>query len=261
MNPIDIRVSADPVAVATAVSRQFVTTVADLQRTGDTVTDDGVVRVVFTGGTVGIETLRQLLILDHAAKSTAEDFPMQSVDWSRVAVFFGDERFLPVGDPERNDTQAFKALLNHVDIPKSNIFSIAAPDEGEATDGEHLDSAALSYARVIAREAPDGFDLHLMGMGPEGHVNSLFPDTDELTAPQADVQPVRGCPKPPSERVTLTLNAVNSSRRVWLVVAGAEKKQAAEYAAARDLSGQWPAGMVHGTQETVLWVDEAAKPS
>lgn len=260
MSTVDIRVASGPLAVASAVARTFVTTVAELQRTGETVTDDGVVRVVLTGGTVGIETLRQLLVLDHAAKSTAEDFPVTSIDWGRVAVFFGDERFLPKGDKERNDTQAFAALLDHVDIPRSNIFSVAAPEPGEPTDGEHLDSAATSYSRVIGREAPDGFDIHLLGMGPEGHVNSLFPHTDELMQPETDVQPVRNCPKPPADRVTLTLKAVNASRRVWLVVAGAEKKEAAGYAAQQDSSGQWPAGMVRGTEETVLWVDDAASP-
>lgn len=256
----EIRVSNDKLALASAVAREFWRTIAEIQRTGETVNDDGVVRVVLTGGTVGIETLRQILVLDHAAKSSAEDFPVTTVDWNRVLVFFGDERYLPEGDAERNDTQAFNALLSHIDIPRGNIFSVSAPKDGEATDGENLDSAAVSYGRVIGREAPEGFDIHLLGMGPEGHINSLFPHTPELLSPSAPVQAVRECPKPPADRVTLTLDAVATARRVWLIVAGEEKKEAAGFAAAQDKSGQWPAGMVKGADETVLWVDKAANP-
>lgn len=251
----------DSRGLATGVARAFVHTVSELHRSGETVTDDGVVRVVLTGGTVGVETLRQLLMLDHAAKQSGEDFPVAAVNWKKVAVFFGDERFLPVGDPERNDTQAFEALLSHVDIPRSNVFTVGAPEEGEASDGESLDQAAKDFAHVLEREAPDGFDLHLMGMGPEGHVNSLFPHTPELAEPKATVAAVRECPKPPANRVTLTLDAVNRARRVWLIVAGEAKREAAEHALAGDTSGQWPAGMVAGTEETVLWVDAEANPA
>ncbi|MBC2681595.1 6-phosphogluconolactonase [Corynebacterium anserum] len=256
----EIRVLPNKLAVASAVAREFWNTIAALQRTGNTVHDDGVVRVVLTGGTVGIETLRQILLLDHAAKTSAEDFPITTVDWNRVLVFFGDERFLPTGNPDRNDTQAFNALLRHIDIPRSNVFPFSAPQPGEAFDGENLDLAAESYCRVLGREAPEGFDIHLLGMGPEGHVNSLFPQTPELLSPTALVQSVRGCPKPPAERVTLTLDAIATARRVWLIVAGKEKKEAAVHAADRDSSGDWPAGMVQGADHTILWVDHAADP-
>lgn len=250
----------DSDAVATGVARNLVHTISELQRNGGTVTDDGMVRLVLTGGSVGIGTLRQLLMLDHAAKASAEDFPVAAIDWDRVIIFFGDERFVPADDAERNEVQARQALLDHVDIPRSNIISYAAPAADEAFDGDALDRAAVSYAHMIEREAPDGFDIHLLGMGPEGHVNSLFPHTPELLDPQSAVAAVRECPKPPANRVTLTLPAVNSSQRVWLVIAGAEKKEAAEHALAADSSGQWPAGMVAGTEETVLWVDAAADP-
>lgn len=256
----ELKIFHDPASLATGVARAFVQTVSALQRSGQTVTDDGVVRVVLTGGTVGIDVLRQVLMLDHAARVSAEDFPVASVDWNRVAVLFGDERFLPTGDPDRNDTQAMSALLSHVGIPRSNVFCYAAPSKDEDPAGPALDAAAAQYAKLIAREAPEGFDLHLLGMGPEGHINSLFPHTGELVDAPSSVVAVRHCPKPPAQRVSLSLTATNSARRVWLVIAGKEKQEAAEHALRGDVTGAWPAGMVAGVEETVLWTDEAAAP-
>lgn len=250
----------DRESLATGVAKAFVHTVAGLQDSGDTVTGDGVVRVVLTGGTVGIATLRQLVMLNHAAEASAEDFPTTAVNWKKVAVFFGDERFLPVGDPQRNDTQAEDALIQHVDIPRAQVFRWGAPEIGEATNGQALDAAAVDYCSVLQREAPDGFDLHLMGMGPEGHVNSLFPNTPELLAPQSPATAVRNCPKPPPQRLSLTLPAVERARRVWLIIAGSEKKEAAGFALRGDTSGKWPAGLVAGREETLLWVDALANP-
>lgn len=255
-----VKVFADGRAVAAAVARELVEIISDLQSNGGTVSDDGLVRLVLTGGTVGIGTLRELAVLDHAARVSADDFPVAAIDWNRVLVFFGDERFVAAEDCERNEVQAREALLDHVKIPTGNIVGYAAVQAGEHADGSALDQAAEAYAREVASKAPDGFDIHLLGMGPEGHVNSLFPHTDELMQPAGAVRAVRDCPKPPANRVTLTVPAINSSRRVWLIIAGQEKQEAAQYALAADASGQWPAGMVAGTEETVLWVDEAAQP-
>ena len=247
-------------ALASGVARALVQTISRMQRNGPTSSDDGLVRLVLTGGTVGVKTLRQLLVLDHSARASAEDFPVAAIDWNRVLVFFGDERFLPAGDEERNDVQARAALLDHIEIPRSNIFTYATVQEGQAADGESLDKAADSYAHVLQREAPNGFDIHLLGMGPEGHVNSLFPHTEELMDPQGTVAAVRNCPKPPSNRVSLTRPAVNSSRQVWFIINDEAKKEAAQHALAADSSGQWPAGMMEGTEETILWVDAEADP-
>ena len=114
---------------------------------------------------------------------------------------------------------------------------------------------------MLGEYAPEGFDLHLLGMGPEGHINSLFPHTPELSpADGTTVVAVRGCPKPPAERVSLTLAAVNSAQRVWLLVCGAAKKDAADHVVSGDDPAQWPAAAVCGTSETVLHVDAGADP-
>ena len=234
-------------ALALAAARELVHAIAHLQKTQPEV------RLVLTGGGAGIATLRHLAALDHAATRSADDFPVERIDWARVLVFFGDERFLPVGDPERNDTQADEALLKHVAVPEQNIFRYASPEDSS------LDDAATAYAATVREQAPEGFDIHLLGMGPEGHINSLFPHTPELQSPQDLAAPIRDCPKPPPERVSLTMKAVNASDEVWLLVAGAAKAKAAAKVAGRtDEQFLWPAALASGKKTTLLWVDEEA---
>ena len=101
-------------------------------------------------------------------------------------LFWGDERYVPEDDDERNDKQAREALLDHVDIPAANVHAMPASD-GEF--GDDLDAAALAYEQVLAANAEHGepapnFDVHLLGMGGEGHINSLFPDTAAVAGDQ-----------------------------------------------------------------------------
>lgn len=257
---VELRPRDNKQDLATAAAREFINTVAELQRTGDTVTGDGIVRVVLTGGGAGIATLAEIAALDHAAQQTAEDFPVTAIDWSQVYVFFGDERFLAAGDAERNDKQAFDALLRHVNIPSLNVFRVPALAAGEEPDGPALDAAAEFYGKTVDQVAPEGFDIHLLGMGPEGHINSLFPHTDALLHAEGSVVAVRECPKPPAERISLTMRAVNSSRQVWLLVSGEEKKEAASQVFNGGNGAEWPAALASGTEATLLWVDEAANP-
>ena len=153
--------------------------IRDAQRSGD-----GRARVVLTGGTAGIALLRRLRT--------------EAIDWANVDVFFGDERNVPVDHPESNEGQAREALLDHVDIPEANIH-------GYGLDGGPMDAAVARYEAALAEFAPDGFDLHLLGMGGEGHINSLFPHTSAVREHDAMVVTVTDSPKPPAERATLTL--------------------------------------------------------
>ena len=102
----------------------------------------------------------------------------QRIDWARVHLFWGDDRYVPEDDDERNYKQARAALLDHIDIPSSNVHAMPASD-GEF--GGDLAAAALAYEQLLAANAEPGqptpnFDVHLLGMGPEGHINSLFPE-------------------------------------------------------------------------------------
>ncbi|KKO81572.1 6-phosphogluconolactonase [Corynebacterium xerosis] len=226
-----------PGALVEAARARFVDVVAEAQGA------DGLARIAVTGGGAGIGLLAAL-----AADSG-------DVDWSRVMVFFGDERFVPEESPDRNVGQAREALFDHVDIPESYIFPIAP------SGGAYLEDpvcAADAYADILAMHAPDGFDLHLLGMGGEGHVNSLFPHTPAIAETERTVVEVRDCPKPPPTRVSLTLPAVNASQRVWLLVAGEAKAEAVKAIADGADPAEWPASGVRGKAETIVFVDEAA---
>src|SRR5690606_3929947 len=141
-----------------------------------------------------------------------------SIDWNLVHFWWGDERFVPAADPERNALQARQAMLDALPIPEENIHEVAASDSGV-----DLDEATRLYAAELARfgteEEPwPSFAVCFLGVGPDGHVASLFPDRSEVTATDAATVAVRDSPKPPSERVSLTRPVINSSKRVWLVL-------------------------------------------
>ena len=137
------------------------------------------------------------------------------IDWSKVHVWFGDERCLPVGDSERNDVMADKALLKHVPIPESHIHRIDAELGAE--------QAAALYAEELSKI--DALDLVLLGMGEDGHTASLFPNNPALQDKRLAV-PVFHSPKPPSDRVSMGYTALTSARRRVIMVTGAGKRDA-----------------------------------
>ncbi len=204
--------------------------------------------IVLTGGSNGIGLLRRLGPEAHR------------IDWPSVHLFWGDERYVPASDAERNDRQAREALLDHIDIPGGNVHAMPASD-GEF--GADLGAAALAYEQLLAANAEPGqvvpgFDVHLLGMGPEGHVNSLFPDTAAVRETTRMVVPVDNSPKPPPQRITLTLPAVQHSREVWLIVSGEAKADAVAAAVGGASATSVPAAGAVG-RETTLWLlDEAA---
>ncbi|WP_409426276.1 6-phosphogluconolactonase [Mycobacterium sp. SMC-11] len=204
--------------------------------------------VVLTGGGNGIALLHRLG--EHAAR----------IDWTKVHLFFGDDRFVPADDADRNDKQAREALLGRIEIPAANVHAMPASD-GEY--GDDLDAAAQAYQEVLAANAAPGqpapdFDVHLLGMGPEGHINSLFPDTAAVKENTRLVVGVPDSPKPPPRRITLTLPAIQRSREVWLVVAGESKAEAVAAAVGGADPVAVPAAGATGRQQTVWLLDEAA---
>ncbi|APT86898.1 6-phosphogluconolactonase [Corynebacterium flavescens] len=244
------RVSDEEELVSSA-ALSFIDTVAALQSPGGGLHGDGVARVVLTGGGAGIGTLRELARLDQAALQQSEDYPALSIDWTRVHIFFGDERNVPVTDPDSNEGQARLALLNSVGVPERNIHGF---DLGAIA----MEAAAKAYSAEIAEFAPHGFDLHLLGMGPEGHINSLFPHSPAVREETELAVAVHDSPKPPAERITLTLPAVNSSDRIWLLVSGAAKAEAVKHVVDGSPAVDWPAAGAHGRKETVLYVSSDA---
>ena len=237
-------VHADPATVAQAVAARFVTRIVDAQAAR------GSASVVITGGTIVNDTLAAV------AGSALRD----TVDWSRLDLWWGDERFLPAGDPERNETQARAALLDSVPLDPRRVHPMPALG-GPYTRPEQ---AAEAYAAELARAArPEDhgpvptFDLVVLGMGPDGHVASLFPGHPALYD-EGPAAGVRGAPKPPPERVTLTLAAINAARQVWLVATGEAKAKAVRMALSGAGPVQIPAAGVAGRSQTLWLLDRAA---
>jgi 6-phosphogluconolactonase len=125
------------------------------------------------------------------------------------------------------------------------------------------ESSAAQYARTLAQHAAPGadvpaFDVLMLGMGPDGHVASLFPGHAALDATGVATVGVHGAPKPPPERVSLTFDALRSAHEVWVVAAGAEKAEAVSRALAHRPVHEVPAAGAHGTRLTLWLVDTAA---
>lgn len=213
---------------------------------GAAIAERGRAMIVLTGGGTGIALLERL--------------GTHPVDWSRVELFWGDDRYVDHDDADRNDKQAREALLNRIAIPEGNIHPMPAAD---GAFGDDLDAAAAAYAATLADCAESGsptpdFDVHLLGMGGEGHVNSLFPHTAAVRETERMVVGVADSPKPPPRRITLTLPAVRRSRQVWLVVSGAAKAEAVAAALAEADPVDIPAAGAVGQDATVWLIDRDA---
>lgn len=235
-----VLVYADASAVAESTGARLLLAAADA------VAVRGIAHIVVTGGTVGIELLRRA-----AASPLAE-----LVDWTSVHVWWGDERFVAAGDADRNEGQAQEALLGSLPLPEENIHRMGASDRFATAE----DAAADYIAQIKAAGSP-AWDVALFGMGPDGHVASLFPEHpvyEALRAGQvgADALAVHDSPKPPATRVTLSLDAINRAREVWIVAAGAEKAPAV--AEALRSGSVLPAAAVRGTEHTLWLIDTAA---
>ena len=212
----------------------------------------GRAHLVLTGGSMGSA------ILASVAASGARD----AVDWSQVHVWWGDERFLPTGDPERNETQNREALLDAIPLDPAKVHSVPGPD---GPDGDDVAAAARRYSDELAAAADAGaespvFDVLLLGVGPDGHVASLFPGhPDQLVAGVA-AAPVHDSPKPPPTRITLTFEALARAERTWFIVAGADKAHAVKVSVAGAGPEESSAAQVKGTVET-LWLLDAEAAS
>jgi 6-phosphogluconolactonase len=237
-----VLVHPDKASLAGSVAARFLTKMIDV------IEDRGEATVVLTGGTMGIA------ILAAIRDSPARD----SLDWKRVNIWWGDERWLTRDDAERNEKQARDALLDHVAIDEARVHPF--PAAGEDIE---LDDAAGIYAAELAANAADGaelpaFDVTFLGMGSDGHIASLFPNRGGIREENLTVISVRNAPKPPPERLSLTLPVINSSQRVWLVVAGADKASALGLTLADVSVHEVPSSGAQGRKRTLFFVDNEA---
>ncbi len=237
-----VRSSTDD-ALAATVAADLVAVLLARQAEG------AVPSVVLTGGSVA----RKI----HSALASAGG----QVDWSRVELWFGDERFVAADDPERNAGQTDEDLLDHVGVDQSRVHRMrTAPRTRSVTTGSTRRPRPTrpSWAAVAGLGGTEAwFDVVMLGIGPDGHCASLFPGRAEVHADGLAVA-VRDSPKPPPERVSLTLPVLDRGTRVWFVAAGAEKADAVARSYAGGDLDLTPSAGPRGRESTVYYVDEAS---
>ncbi|GAB2571213.1 6-phosphogluconolactonase [Microlunatus antarcticus] len=230
--PAEIVVHDGPDAVAEALAARLTSTLADLQARGRTP------QVCLTGGGIATKAYARL----------AADGP-GDVDWSRVSLWWGDERFVPAGDPDRNADGTLDVLRGPLRLDERFVHVMPS------SDGDlDLDEAAAAYAAELGNTV---FDVCLLGMGPDGHVASLFPGHPSLRTP-GSVIAVRDSPKPPPDRISVTMDVIDRSRQVWFCVSGAEKAEAVAKGVLGTGPDPVPAALASGTEATIWLVDTAA---
>jgi 6-phosphogluconolactonase len=236
----------DAQLLAQAVAARLVTRLVDACAAGASAS------LVLTGGGIGTRVLAELAV------APARD----AIDWRRLDIWWGDERFLPAGHPERNETGAREALLDHIEISPSRVHPMP-PSDGP--DGDDPEAAADRYAaelRAAARPEDHGdvpsFDVLLLGIGPDAHVASLFPGMPALYELERTVVAVRGAPKPPPTRLSLTRPAITAARDVWVIASGDDKAPAVRLALSGAGPVQVPAAGARGRQQTLFLLDRAA---
>jgi 6-phosphogluconolactonase len=241
----DVVVEADADALARTVAAALVARLAAAQAM------HGTASVVLTGGGVGIA------VLEHVA-GLAEEPLRETVDWEQVEVWWGDERFVPADSDDRNEKAARDALLSRVGVPEHHIHAMPAADGDVATP----EDGAAWYADELAAAAGGTggiprLDVLLLGMGPEGHTASIFPDSPAVND-ERPVFAVHDCPKPPPTRISLGFSAINAAEEVWLVVAGEGKAPVVAQALAGANPVELPVAGVHGRRATRWLLDAAA---
>lgn len=244
MSETVVVVVPDADILASTVAARLVVKIIDAQA------ERGWASIVLTGGRIAVKVLRSVAELPAA----------DAIEWSRVDLWWGDERFLPAGDPERNETQAREALLDSLALDPARVHPMPASD---GPDGDDAEAAAQRYARELAAAARPSsselphFDVLMLGVGEDGHVASIFPEHPVGYA-TGTTAAVHNSPKPPPTRITLTMHTIRTAEEVWLVASGPDK--AVPIGMAIDGTGprQVPAAGATGTDKTLWLLDRAA---
>jgi 6-phosphogluconolactonase len=233
---IEVHESAD--ALATAVAGELLTRLTDAQSSGHEP------QIALTGGTIADAVHRELARLSAGSE----------VDWSRVVVWWGDERFVAPDSPDRNAAQAQEAFLGSVGADPAKVHPM--PSTADAAD---VEAGANAYSDTLRSLGAGAFDVLMLGVGPDGHIASLFPGFPQLDVDNQVAVGVTGSPKPPPERISLTFGALNRSKAVWFLVSGEEKAPAVARALAEGTDPhEIPAAGVQGSEETIWFLDRPA---
>ncbi|MFT4262094.1 MAG: 6-phosphogluconolactonase [Nocardioides sp.] len=234
-SPEDARVEVhdSPEELATAVAGELLNRIADLQAAGD------VPQICLTGGTIA-EAI-------HADVARLADD--SGVDWGAVDFWFGDERYVAPDSPDRNVGQARAAFLDALGVPAHRIHEMASTSAACS-----VDEGARAYAATV----PAQFDVLMLGIGPDGHIASLFPGFPQLDETGLLAVGVTGSPKPPPERISLTYTALRRGVSVWFVASGEGKAGAVASALGGADLHETPAAGVTGRAETIWFLDRGS---
>ena len=237
MTEREIFASADELS-ATAARRA-------LQVLAAAVEERAVAHLAITGGGILEATLSAMAV-------------PEALDWSRVHVWWGDERYVPADSDERNDRPAMAKLFDKVPYEPALLHRMPAADAGFAS----AEDAAAAYAEALAAAADDAdvpaFDVVLLGVGPDGHCASLFPGHPGTRVLDASVIAVHDSPKPPPTRLSLTFPALDAARQVWFIASGDGKADAVARALGGAPREDVPSAGPRGRERTLWLLDEAA---
>jgi 6-phosphogluconolactonase len=233
-----IEVHVDAADLATSVAGELITRLEDAQARGEEP------HIGLTGGSIA-EAVHQEL---------GRMGPGSEVDWSRVVVWWGDERFVAPDSEDRNARSARAAFIDRLPFDPAKVHDIPS-----TSDAGSADDAAAAYSAELREHGAGLFEVLMLGLGPDGHVASLFPGHPQLDADDQVAVGITDSPRPPPERVTLTLAALNRSRCVWFLVNGEDKAGAVAQAlaAGTDLH-DIPAAGVSGEAETIWFLDRGS---
>ncbi len=198
-------------------------------------------------------------VLDAIGRSAGDT---GDVDWSRVHVWWGDERYVPADSDERNDKAAFATGFGSLAFDEANLHRMPAADAGF---GDDVEAAADSYSAELANAADSGddaavphFDLALIGIGPDGHCCSLFPGHPGLSELDTAAIAVHDSPKPPPTRISLSFTGLDAANEIWFVVAGDGKADAVARALGGADRDEVPSAGPRGRNRTLWLLDAAA---
>lgn len=178
------------------------------------------------------------------------------IPWQQMFVLWVDERYVPPDDPDSNYRLARETLLDSVPIPPAQIFPMpTSPDDPQVAAATYT-----QHVQAVLAKSQGQLDLVLLGIGPDGHTASLFPQHPGLNAPaDALVIAVENTPKPPPRRLTLTATAINGARHVMFLVTGRDKAETVQAILCGPYDPQrLPAQLINPSSGTLIWLLDTA---
>ncbi len=213
----------------------------------EAITQRGRFTIALSGGS----TPKNLYTLIAANAST-------SLPWAQVFFFWGDERHVSPTDAESNYRMAEETILSKVPVPPANVFRVPTENPDASQVAEAYEQTLGKFFEVAPGEFPR-FDLILLGMGPDGHTASLFPETAALQE-KSHLVIANWVEKLKTSRITLTLPVLNAARRIAFLVSGADKAAVLHEVLEGNAPGErYPSKLVHPSDGKLIWfVDRAA---